>query len=155
MNSTTSSLRRSCSCCAIGGHPMFCVGMYRVMPLFGMSTLSVLSSQLVCHTQILLPMQVCRINTLKLHVLDKCYFPIDMRLWNCDTRRSPQAENNMIFSGTQPIERVTKDRAPMKVNVLALTRLTRRHRVYFILLCGQTASRAQLGLCALSLAKPS
>lgn len=77
---------------------MFCVGMYRVMPLFGMSTLSVLSSQLVCHTQILLPMQVCRINTLKLHVLAKCYFPIDMRLWNCDTRRSPQAENNMIFS---------------------------------------------------------
>ena len=98
---------------------MFCVGMYRVMPLFGMSTLSVLSSQLVCHTQILLPMQVCRINTLKLHVLDKWYFPIDMRLWNCDTRRSPQAENNMIFSGTQPIERVTKDRAPMKVNVIA------------------------------------
>ena len=54
---------------------MFLVGMYRVMPLFGMSTLSVLSCQLVCHTQILLPMQVCRINTLKLHVLDSVIFP--------------------------------------------------------------------------------
>ena len=150
MNSTTSSLRSSCSCCAIGASlHVLCGNVSCHAAVRNVDPVRSVISAGLSHANIT---SYARLHNKysKTACVGQCYFPIDTRLWNCDTRRSRRAESNMVFSGTQPIERVTKDRAPMKVNVLALIRLTRRHRVYFILLCGQTTSRAQLGLCTLS-----